>query len=79
MKTEVLDAARRVEQGRLWLLVPSGSEGHWSAMVTRHLRQAPDALREAGCAAVKEIPFGQTKLVECLLPSGSGQEVRATQ
>lgn len=80
MNAEVVQVSRMAQDHRLWLLLPTGAEGHWSRMVTKQLRQAPDALREIGCADVKEMLFGQTKLVTCSLNStADDRQIVSTQ
>lgn len=78
IKTELVYAARKALHHRLWLLIPTGAEGHWSKLVFKQVREVPDALREVGCAEVEEMFFGGSRLVTCSLHSSEDRPILAT-
>jgi hypothetical protein len=47
----------------LWLLLPSGRQGHWSAEVADTLASVPGTMNGLGCAEVTHVSFDQTQLV----------------
>ena len=60
---DLLEASRRARGHGLWLLLPDGSSGHWSAAFRGEIQSTPAFLAAGGCAPELRRRFGQT-LVE---------------
>ncbi len=53
-------AAAKARNQTLWLLLPAGTPGHWSARFASQLNSIPGGLERQGCREERNQPFGQT-------------------
>ncbi|HJT89468.1 MAG TPA: glycosyltransferase family 39 protein [Bryobacteraceae bacterium] len=63
-------AADRARRARLWLLLPSGEEGHWSGKIRPELERLPVTLSRSGCLVERKELFDETMVVEARCDSG---------
>src|SRR5581483_8947272 len=68
---DVASAIAKTHPKRLWLALPSGTAGTWSAGLRPLLDRLPDTLKPLGCQIEKTQEYGDVtlKAVRCLYPN----------